>query len=156
MIAVFLDTSAFLKLHVDEKGSDWIRTFVSNKTVVISELTFYESITALRRRYLNGVISRKQPSSIYAKIYNSRTTYDLVHIGDDKQLEKVAAVSFNLPANLRIRALDAIQLTSASIAKQRLIASDPDTSFVFVSSDVQLLRVAQAQSFATENPEDHP
>jgi hypothetical protein len=34
-------------------------------------------------------------------------------------------------------------------------ALTPAPPFVFVSSDAQLLRVAQAQGFVTENPEDH-
>jgi predicted nucleic acid-binding protein len=153
---LFLDTSAFLKLYVAEKGSNWLKTFASGNQLVISELTFYESATALRRRYLDGIFTRQEASKLYSQIYHDRFNYDIIAIGSDRQLNRVVSLSFNLPPNLRLRALDSLQLTAAIINQMRASNQQPHDIVTFVSSDQQLLKVAQAQGFAIENPEDHP
>lgn len=63
---------------------------------------------------------------------------------------------FRIPVVLRIRSLDSIHLTAAQVAMEQAQSLTPPVTLVFVSSDAQLLRVAQAQGFTTENPEAHP
>lgn len=48
MALVFLETSAFLKLYLVEKGSSWLKSFISGNQVVLSQLTLAESATTLQ------------------------------------------------------------------------------------------------------------
>lgn len=153
---VFLDTNAFLKLYHAEKGTTWLKTFVVNKQAIISELTFAESATTLARLYRQGIYTKRQASFLYHQIRNDRFSYTIIPLDFNIQLKQIVTLAFNLPANLRIRSLDAIQLTAAKIAQEQARNQTNFGSFTFVSSDVQLLRVAQAQSFLVENPEDYP
>ena len=63
-------------------------------------------------------------------------------------------MAFSLPSNLRLRALDAIQLAAANIIREAANSQSPPEPFTFISSDKQLLQVAQSQGLATQNPED--
>jgi predicted nucleic acid-binding protein len=153
---VFLDTSGVLKLYLPELGSSWLRNFVIGKQIVISELSLFESATALRRRYLEATYTREQANDLFAQIYQDRINFENIPLGGDFQLNELSTLVFNLPSNLRIRALDGLQLVAAKIALNNVQSLPLPNSFIFVTSDRQLLQVAQSQSFMTENPEDHP
>ena len=71
-------------------------------------------------------------------------------------LDNMIDAIFNLPISLRIRALDSIHLEAASVTFEATNSLTPPEPFLFVSSDRQLLQVAQGQGFTAENPEDHP
>ncbi len=152
----FLDTNALLKLYHTEKGSTWVKTFVIGKQVIISELTFAESATTLSRLYRDGIYTKRQAARLYFEIESNRSNYTVIPLELVLQLNQVVILAFNLPTGLRIRSLDALQLIAAKKAQSEVIALDPLANFSFVSSDAQLLKVAQAQSFVTENPEDYP
>ena len=156
MTLAFLDTSALLKLYVAEIGSTWLTNFVADKQIVISELTLIESATALRRRYLEGIFTRRQAAALYARIRRHKTAYEIVIIGEERQIPRTITVAFNLPAPFRLRALDAIQLTASKIALDKANRLIPPIPLVFVSSDVQLLNVALSRGFTVENPENYP
>lgn len=154
MDEAFLDTSAFMKLYIAEIGSAWLKTFLVGKQPVISELALIESATALRRRHLDGIYNRVQASALYSQIYQERTKYKIIPLDPERERRKIVTLSYNLPTNLRLRALDGLQLASALFSRQSGTTSA--LSFTFVTSDAQLLKVAQAQGFITENPEDYP
>ncbi len=156
MSLLFLDTNALLKLYLPEIGSNWVRNAIVGNQVSISELVLYESATVLRRRYLEGSLSLPQAQLLYTQIELNSQAYDIVELRSERQLERVVAISFSLAPTLRIRALDSMQLAAAEVAEEAANRLIPPEPFVFVSSDAQLLRVAQAQGFVTENPEDHP
>ncbi|NWJ97026.1 MAG: type II toxin-antitoxin system VapC family toxin [Chloroflexi bacterium] len=153
---LFLDTSALIKLHLLEVGSSWLKSFIAGNQISISELALYESATVLRRRYLEGSITQPQALALYAQLQQESQSYDVIELRSERQLERVVALAFSLPQNLRIRALDSIHLVAAQISKEAANRLVPPEPFVFVSSDRQLLQVAQSQNLVTENPEDHP
>jgi predicted nucleic acid-binding protein len=152
---LFLDTNAFLKLYLNEKGSNWIRTYVADKSLFVSQLVFIESATSLGRLYREGKYTRDQADSIYAQIRKERPKFGVVPLGAIRQTERVAFLAFNLPNDLRLRALDALHLVAAEIVLNRAKKEESSPTLTLVSSDVQLLKVAQAQGFVTENPEDY-
>lgn len=156
MSLLFLDTSALLKLYLPEIGSGWIKSFIAGQQIAISELALYESATVLRRRYQEGTLIRPQAASLYAKLRKESEAYAVILLRTERQLPRVITFSFNLPAGLRLRALDSIHLAAATISREAANRITPPEPFIFVSSDRQLLQVAVAQGFATENPEDHP
>ncbi len=43
MALLYLDTSAFMKLYLPEKGSNWLQSYILNNQIVISELILVES-----------------------------------------------------------------------------------------------------------------
>ncbi len=153
---LFLDTSVFLKLYIAEKGSAWLTNYIVGKQPIISELALFESATALRKRQLDGTLTKIAASSLYAQILQDRFNFEIVTFGLAQLLNEVVNLAFKLPGNFRLRALDAIQLASAGIAQVSVIQQPSFSNFTFLSSDLQLLKVAQAQNLATENPEDYP
>lgn len=153
---LFLDTSAFLKLYLNEAGSNWLKAFVIGKKVGVSQLVFVEVATTLGRLYREGVYTQTQVQQIYAQVRSDRYLYEVEPLGTKLQTKRVADLAFNLPVNLRIRALDGLHIAAAQTAQNRARRQRPPASFTFVSSDLQLLRVAQAQQFPVENPEDYP
>ncbi|NWJ97799.1 MAG: type II toxin-antitoxin system VapC family toxin [Chloroflexi bacterium] len=156
MSYLFLDTSALLKLYLSELGSTWLQSFAQSRRVVVSELAFYESATAIRRRYAEGAFTQAEAYTLYVRIRRDRHLYEVVGMGGELQLDRLIAITFNLPPNMRLRALDGIHLTAAELALDFANNLIPPEPFVFVSSDRQLLQVAQVRGFIIENPEDHP
>lgn len=61
MAIVYLDTSAFLKLYIPERGSSWLQNFTLNKEIVISQLVMFESSNSLARRYREGTFTNDKP-----------------------------------------------------------------------------------------------
>lgn len=156
MSLVFLDTSALIKLYIAEIGSNWLKTFVQNNQVGISELAFYEAATVLRRRALEGTITNLQALTIYTQLQTDSANYNVLDLRVNDQLRRVEGLAFNPLGNLRLRALDAIQMAAAQIMNETATQMVPPVPFIFVSSDAQLLRVAQHLGLTTDNPENHP
>lgn len=156
MDVVFLDTNALIKLYVPEKGSSWLKLFTSSRQIVISELALFEAATVLRRLHLDGTYTKIAASDLLAQINRDAPNFDMISLGGKSQRDLLEDIAFNLPAGLRVRALDGIQLVAAGIALAAANTLPPPITFTFVSSDAQLLRVALARGFVVENPETYP
>lgn len=155
MHKVFLDTNALIKLFVPEVGSSWLTNYVADKEIIISELALIESATVLRRRFQEGFFTRPQASILYVQIRRKTTQCTVIPINSKLHRNRLTSLAFNLPANFRIRALDAIHLAAASVEEKEASNKTPADVFTFVSSDLQLLRAVQALGIAIENPESH-
>jgi predicted nucleic acid-binding protein len=156
MAFLFLDTSAFIKLYLKEKGSQWIRRQVKNNQVLISELTLAETTNVVTRLFREGNITRRKVRSVLTNITSKSANIRIIPLEIEEQLGLMTSLGLGLPANLRLRTLDTIQLVGAELAKNFIISQDPSATFIFVSSDRQLLQVAQARGFTIENPENYP
>jgi predicted nucleic acid-binding protein len=156
MSLAFLDTNALLKLFVPERGSAWLNNFVTIQQIVISEIALFESATVLRRRYIEGTFDQIQALALLRQIRRASTNYQIIQLGGRRQQDELINIIFGLPNSLRVRALDAIQLQAAVRAYNITVTLNPPEPFVFISSDRQLLQVAQAQGFSVENPEAYP
>jgi predicted nucleic acid-binding protein len=156
MDVVFLDTNALLKLYHSERGSAWLKSYTSNRQIVISELALYEVISIMRRFYAEGSYSKNQALKLLAQIEQDKPNFQIVLISGKRQRNKMRDLVFNIAVGLRIRALDAIQLLSAQIALDAVNSLNVQPAFTFVSADAQLLRVAQSLGLTVENPENHP
>jgi predicted nucleic acid-binding protein len=153
---LFLDTNSLLKLYLMEKGSNWLRNFIIGKQIVIAELTLFESLAVARRLFLEGKLTFAEANDLFNQIYADRLIYKVIPMAGDAELRKLSGFTFSLPGNLRLRALDSLQLIAAEIARDTANSLNPPEALIFVSSDVQLLRVAQARGFVTDNPENYP
>jgi predicted nucleic acid-binding protein len=156
MDLVFLDTNAVVKLYIRELGSRWLRRFIKGRTIYISELTLFEITTVVRRRHLEGQFTEKQARNLINRALKDSVGYEIIELGGDSQIKSLLQQAFNLPTTMRLRALDGILMVAASIASDIAKAAVPPDPFIFVSSDVQFLRIMQHQGYTVENPEDHP
>jgi predicted nucleic acid-binding protein len=156
MEVAFLDTSALLKLFFTEIGSTWLANFVKTRQIAVSELVLFEATVSIRRKLVSGTLTKLEAYAAINKINIASGVYTIVPLGGKTLLDAVEDVIFQLPDTLVIRSLDAIHLASAVQIFDNAKLLTPPKPFVFVSSDAQLLRVAQAQKLLTENPEDHP
>lgn len=156
MPPVFLNTSAFIKLYHQEKGSTWLNSFIIGKTLIISELVLAKSASTLGRLYRDGIYTKRQSSLLYAQIYRDLKNYQLIPLGTKSQLNKFVSLAFNLPPGLRLRTLDGLHLAAAELARDSAQNQNPPQTLTFVSADIRLLAIGQVQGFVVENPENYP
>ena len=70
MANYYFDTSAILKLYLDEEGSEYIHRLIADSdddTFIVSTLTILESRSAIRRR-------QREDSSQRTKMISTQTT----------------------------------------------------------------------------------
>jgi predicted nucleic acid-binding protein len=153
---VFLDTNALAKRYLNEKGSIWLRNYVAPRQIVISELSLFEMITLLRRLQIENKFNKADAITLQTQIETESIKFEIVPIGSKSERDRLVDTAFNLPNNYRLRALDGIQLVAAQIASEDVNTLPPPNTFTFISSDRQLLQVAQFLGFTVENPENYP
>lgn len=156
MSVLFLDSNALLKLYLPEVGANWLRAYVVDQQITISELALFETANVIRRLQIEGKFSKDEATDLITRINQNSIAYEVITLGGQPQLNRLITLLFSLPTGLRIRTLDSLHLTAAEIALEDARNLIPPEPFVFVSSDRQLLQVARAQGLATENPEDYP
>jgi hypothetical protein len=155
-VVIFLDSNALLKLYLPELGAGWLRNFVTNQQICISELALFEMANVVRRLYVESSLTKNEATDLITKINRESVGYDIISLGGQTQLNRLIRFLFGLPLGLRIRTLDSVHLTAAEIAREDAQNLNPPQTLVFVSSDQRLLQVDQAQGFTTENPENYP
>jgi uncharacterized protein len=156
MDKLFLDSSAFIKLYVPEKGSAWLSRFINGKEIIVSQLILFECIGALGRLYRESTFSKPDAIALYRQIERDSLNYLVVPLGRQEQIDQVLDTTFGLATNLRLRTLDAIHLATAQITEEANKRLTPPTLFTFISADRQLLQVAQTLGLSVENPENYP
>jgi predicted nucleic acid-binding protein len=130
---VYLDTSALVKLYVDEKGTPVVRSITQDARLVsTSAISYVEARAAFARRQREGCFSRAELDRIIRDLDRDWEGYVLVQV-TDPVIRRAAALS----EVRRLRAYDSIHLGSACMINDRL--SDP---LVFASWDVGLNRAA--------------
>ncbi len=155
MDLVFLDTNAFYKLYVPEIGSTWLRNYVVGKRIVISELAMIESATALGATYRNGRFSKAEAAKIFAQMNRNRSKYQIIDLGTKQRTNRTVTLALNLPKDVRVRGLDAIQLAAAMEAREAVSKLLPIPTFTFITADIKFFPAIRAAGFVLENPEDH-
>ena len=156
---LYFDTNALIKLYRIEKGSSWLQSFIIGKGIIVSELVLFESATVVGRYYRSGAYTLKEAVDLYDSIQRDVTGYNVISLQNAllrAEVEAVAFPSLLVKGSAFVRALDAIHVASAQYIRKRLTLQDPGASFVVVSSDGQLLKVAQANGLVVENPEGYP
>lgn len=150
MSVIFADTSAVAKRYILEIGSAWVQTWIEParaNTIVISEVTVVELVSALARRRREGALS---PTD-FAQLRDDfllHAAHEYVRVGLD---EPVLLAAGQLVATHPLRALDAIQLACA-LEYTSALGSTP----VFISADRNLLAAATASGLPTDDPNAPP
>jgi predicted nucleic acid-binding protein len=152
-IIYYADSSALLKRHVIEIGSNWIKNVflaASGNMIYTSKLSVVEVLSALNRRSRESSIS----SAEYTKFSKdflavSKFQYEMIDLSDAVLIE-----SQRLLENYPLRAGDAIQLASAILANTQF-QNAKLSPLIFLASDVRLLSAANNEGIQTDDPQKH-
>ena len=142
---VYLDTSAFVKLVVDESGDADARAwFDTARVACTSVVTYAEACAAVGRRDRVDGPSEARLRAWVAEIDDRwRRTVTIPVAG--RRAGQLALVH-------RLRGMDAVQLAAAVALRDRLRAGATDSAdadLVFAAFDRGLLEAAEREGFAT-------
>jgi uncharacterized protein len=132
---IFLDTSHLVKLYIEEPDSTAVRARVGDRKIVVSDITFTEVHSAVRRRQREGTLTARQASSILRAIVTDWPRLVRVAIS-----QRVLGVSAELLERHALRTLDALQLASA-----KLVVDGAPAALSFGATDRRLLTAAAAE-----------
>ncbi|MDD9993251.1 MAG: type II toxin-antitoxin system VapC family toxin [Rhodospirillales bacterium] len=146
MASVYLDTSALLKLYIEEDGADPVTHIVEDaedNQVVILDLTKVEARSAVRRRERGGDITGPDADRILSQIEDDASALFLVQPSTSAVMEEAARLIDRHP----LRAYDALQLAGCLVVGESM--PEPVT---FVCADARLCEAAVNEGLATLNP----
>lgn len=153
MAYYYADSSALVKRHVREAGTDWFRVLADPATgnvMITARLSLIEVYSALNRTreaHLPAV-DYAQIAADFAAICTAE--YELVEL-TPPVVERARRRLERHP----LRAYDAMHLASALLTQTELEANRLP-SLIFLTADDRLLDVAQAEGMKTDNPNRHP
>jgi uncharacterized protein len=154
MAEYYADSSVLVKRHVNEIGSDWVRSLTDPATenlIITTRLSFVEICSALNRRVRETSITALDYAQMIDDVTNIwGTQYEIIEF-----TATVADRAKQLLESHPLRAYDAVQLASALLAQDALRVAGV-TALNFLAADEQLLIAAQAEGMATDNPNHHP
>jgi uncharacterized protein len=148
------DSSGLVKRYVDEVGSDWVRTIVdpaSANIVSIADITRAEVTGALARHPREGVITLNERDELIQTFRAHCATLYRIVPTQPGIIDLAAEPIQRHP----LRAHDAVQLASASIVNQSLIAYGLPP-LIFVTADDLLIAAPRGEAVTAENPNLHP
>ena len=153
MTTYFLDSSALIKRYVQERGSAWVRILAfpeAGHTWLLSRATMVEVYSALARRARAGAVSTADcTAAANAFTAHSQVEYEFVELD-----HRVVRRARPLLDRQVLRALDAIQIASALVANDVLVATSLPP-IVLLSSDDRMNQAALVEGLTVENPELH-
>lgn len=113
---LYLDTSALVKLYVEEEGSATVREAITRaETVVTNVIAYVEACAAFARRRREGGLSRGDYRRTIQELQSDWDHYLLLEVTNE--LIRRAA---DLAAIHPLRAYDAMHLASAKVLQERL------------------------------------
>ncbi len=150
----YADSSALVKLHVREVGSDWVKGLVAPTTanrIITSTLSIVEVISSFNRHRRELSITQSEYSQIAEDfLIISNNEYRLVQL-----TPLVIVESQRILETYALRTGDAVQLASAVLSRTTAQKANL-TAPIFLASDNKLLDAAIAEGFTTDNPLLHP
>lgn len=113
---LYLDTSALIKLYVDEDGSAKVGAWVeATEAVATHEIAFVECRSALARKHREGALAEKAYLSIWATLSGEWGHY--IRIAFPASLIQQAA---EFTETFALRAYDSVHLAAASYVARQL------------------------------------
>jgi predicted nucleic acid-binding protein len=138
----YLDTSAFVKLVIDEVHADEARSrFDESQPAITSVITYPESCSALGRRARQSLEDDARLGEWLAALKARWSRAVTIEVTP----ERAGA----LATKHGLRGMDAIQLATASRVRERLDAQGVDEPLVFACYDRRLLEAAEREGFTT-------
>ena len=146
MTSVYLDTSALIKLYIEEEGTERIAGIVEEADdvrLVILDLTPIEARSAIRRREREGDIESADADWVLRQIEDNASSLFLVQPSTSAVLEEAARLIDRHP----LRAYDALQLAGCLVLRDGM--PGPVT---FVCADTRLCDAARQERLEVLNP----
>jgi predicted nucleic acid-binding protein len=141
-VITYLDTSAFVKLVLDEEHADQARSwFEVSQPAITSVITYPESCSALGRRARQSSEDDARLEEWLAALSARWSRAVIIEVAP----ERAGA----LATKHRLRGMDAIQLATATRVRERLAEQGVDEPLVFACYDRRLLEAAEREGFAT-------
>ena len=142
-VIYYLDSSAVVKAFSAESGSETVIQILKSGVPAFSSLVMYpEVLFALRRKRHRKEISEDEFESGRTRFEQRWGYFNTIELGPALGFLRERAIRYPL------RALDAIHLSSALWAKERI-----DRDCRFLCSDLELLKVAAQEGLEIINPE---
>ena len=146
MASAYLDTSALIKLYIEEEGTAQVVGLLEDSgdlQAIILDVTLIESRSAVRRREREGDILGADADRILQRIEADASSSFLVQPSTSAVMEEAARLIDWYP----LKTYDALQLAGCLVVRNRV--SGPLT---FVCADIQLCKAAGNEGLATLNP----
>jgi predicted nucleic acid-binding protein len=154
MADFYADSSALVKLHIPEVGSSWFQARahpVAGNVITTARISMAEVYSALNRRIHEATLDAADYARIVADFDAlCATQYTLVEL-----TALIVERARRLLERHPLRAYDAVHLASALTANDAL-ATAGLPALTFLSADHRLLKAAQVEGLATDNPNAHP
>jgi hypothetical protein len=142
----FLDTSALVKLYVQEPGTDRLLPLVSvqpeNRFAVLA-ISVVEVRSAIRRRQRAGDINAEAATAILESVQSHMETRFIRQAINDSVID----TALEMIDRYALRAYDAVQLAGC-LALCAITAE----AFTFVCSDQRLVEAARSEQMKVLNP----
>lgn len=133
---LYLDTSALVKLYVEEEGATTVRTASDQADVIAtSALAYVEARAAFARRRYEGALSSSEYRGVLRDLDQDWPRYLTIQV-----VESLIHQAARLAEQHRLRAYDAIHLASAATANREI-----GRPVVFASWDGPLERAARRE-----------
>ncbi|WP_297055015.1 type II toxin-antitoxin system VapC family toxin [Thermosulfurimonas sp.] len=135
-MTLYLDTSALVKLYVEEEFSDWVLEWTKRaERIASSGVAYAEMASALRRIFQEERISAEDLRRVWKAFKEDWEGYTRVWL-----TQEVANLAADLIFRYRLKGFDGIHLASASLLK------DVVGKVVFVSFDRKLNEAAASET----------
>ena len=139
---LYLDTSCIAKLFIHEEDSERIAGLVREAEILMtSAISYVEMHSAVARRRREKRLTARETKRIIDVFENDWNHYSKVAVNSD-----VLKTAAKLTQRRKLRALDAVQLSSALYGQRQL-----EEPIVFVSADKKLEAVAKKESLQILN-----
>lgn len=141
---LFFDTSALVKRYCEETGTKVVDELVESQetTVVLTSLSVIESVSAFRRKYNTGDVSRDVVNELIADFFREALSEFLLLSMEESLFEH----SFELILEDDLRTLDSLQLSAAIEVSNQL------DELTFVCADEDLVEIGAKRGLDTLNP----
>lgn len=146
MALYFLDTSALVKLYVQEPGTDRLLPLVSERRenrVAVLALSIVEIRSAIRRRQRAGDIDATVAAAILETVQSHLETRFIRQAVN----ETVIDAALEMIDRYALRAYDAVQLAGCLV-----LCTIAAEAFTFICSDQRLLEAARSEQLRVFDP----
>ncbi len=140
---LYCDTSALVKLYVEESGSPWVRQWIDASEVVgIAAIGYVEAKAAFARAVRSGRVIRRRHRAMLADFEQDWRRYLVLNMS-----EQMIRHAGRLAETHRLRAYDAVHLAAAL----QIRAHVPE-GITFLGFDDELNRAAKAEGLSLPPP----
>jgi uncharacterized protein len=153
MSAFFFDSSALVKLYVNETGTAWVKMLAdptATNRLYIASIAGVEVVSAIVRRRSAGTVNTIDAARALADFHQDLASMYIVIEVDARLITKAML----LAETYALRAYDAVQLAAALKAWHERIISGL-MSPTLISADAALNDAAMVEGLNVDNPNNH-